>query len=155
MNASVKYSLNRASEQEIAKHLLHCDMYFLPPLSARVEIKDYAKKIQGNATRFEAWLDGRLVGLVAAYCNDQKNFITYITSVSVLRETTGKGIAACLMKRCIEHAKSLGMKQICLEVACDNAAAIGLYKKLNFILEKANEPLVSMNLYLKNGDEHE
>jgi len=92
---------------------------------------------------------------VAAYCNDQKNLITYITSVSVLREIIGKGIAACLMKHCIEHAKSLGMKQICLEVAYDNAAAIGLYKKFNFIMEKANEPLISMNLYLINGDEHE
>lgn len=154
MTESVVYALNTAPEDEIRGHLLRCDMNFLPPLSTRVEVKDYANKIWEKATRFEAWEGGTLVGLVAVYCNDIENFVAYITSVSVLQESTGKGVAACLMRNCIEHARSSGMKRISLEVACDNTPAIRLYEKFDFIVEKKHGSMVSMNLYLNNGDKH-
>ena len=90
MQAAVDYLSNKASEAEIAEHLSRCDADFVPPLSGRVEINDYAKKIASKATRFEAWSGGTLVGLVAAYCNDQEKHIAYITSVSVLRNGRAK-----------------------------------------------------------------
>ena len=149
MSELVEYDLNKASEAEIAEHLLCCDADFVPSLSSRVEINDYARKIAGKATRFEAWSGGMLVGLVAAYCNDQEKHIAYITSVSVLREWMGKGIAANLMKQCIEHAETSGMWQISLEVASDNTPAIKLYEKSGFVAGKMNAPFVTMDLYLK------
>ena len=151
MSESFEYRLNTASEAEITEHLLRCDADFVPPLSGRVEISDYAQKIASKATRFEAWSGGLLVGLVALYCNDQEKRIAYITSVSVLREWSGKGIAAHLMKQCIEHVRTAGMLQISLEVASDNASAISLYEKSGFVACMANEPFVTMDLYLKSG----
>ena len=147
MSVAVEFRLNHASEAEIAKHLQTCDANFVPPLSNRVEINDYAKKIANMAVRFEAWSGGTLIGLVAAYCNDQENHIAYITSVSLLREWMGKGIAASLMSRCVEHVKASGMRQVSLEVASDNKLAIRLYEKSGFVAGKANAPFVSMNLY--------
>lgn len=155
MSAAVEFLLNAASAAQIADHLLCCDADFVPPLSGRVEINGYAQKIASKATRFEAWSGGTLVGLVAAYCNDPGKRIAYITSVSVLREWTGNGIVAHLMSQCVEHAKALGMRQIGLEVSSDNTPAIRLYEKSGFIAGKANAPFVSMNLYLKSGEEHE
>ncbi len=155
MSELVEYSLNKASEAEIAKHLLCCDVDFVPPLSGRVEIINYAQKIVNKATRFEAWSGGILGGLVAAYCNDLEKRIAYITSVSVLKAWTGKGIATCLVDQCSEHAKSLDMRQISLEVARDNMLAIKLYEKGGFVAGKANAPFVTMDLYLKSGEEHE
>jgi len=155
MSAAVEYSVNKASGAEIVEHLLTCDADFVPPLSGRVEIKDYARKITSNATRFEAWSGGRLIGLVAAYCNDQEKRIAYITSVSVLKEWMGKGIAARLMNQCVEHIKASGMRQIRLEVASDNPLAIKLYEKSGFVAGEANAPFVSMNLSLASGEEHE
>jgi ribosomal protein S18 acetylase RimI-like enzyme len=149
----VEYRLNKATEAESAEHLSRCDACFVPPLSSRVAIDDYAKKIAGNATRFEAWSGGTLVGLVAAYCNDHEQRIAYITSVSVLSEWKGKGIAGCLIKQCIEHAGALGMRQISLEVARDNVLAIKLYEKNGFVAGKANVSLGNMNLYLSSGEE--
>jgi ribosomal protein S18 acetylase RimI-like enzyme len=154
MSATVEYLSNKASEAEIAEHLSHCDADFVPPLSGRVEIKDYAKKIINKATRFEAWSDGTLLGLLAAYCNDQEKRIAYISSVSVQKEWMGKGIAARLMSRCVEHAKASGMWQISLEVAGGNAPAIRLYEKSGFVAGKANAQFVNMNLYLKSLEEH-
>lgn len=148
MSASVEYLLNNATQAEIAEHLSRSDADFVPPLSGRVEINDYAQKIASKAIRFEAWSGGTLVGLVAAYCNDQDKRIAYITSVSVLKAWTGKGIAASLMNRCIEHAKAMGMKQVSLEAASDNTLAIRLYEKNGFVAGKANAPFVTMNLSL-------
>ncbi len=153
MSAAVKYFLDKATKAEIVGHLLRCDADFVPPLSGRVEIEGYSQKIASKATRFEAWSGDTLVGLVAAYCNDQEKCIAYITSVSVLKEWAGKGIAARLISQCIEHAKASGMRQISLEVAEDNMPAIKLYEKYGFVAGKANTPFATMNLYLKSGEE--
>jgi ribosomal protein S18 acetylase RimI-like enzyme len=147
VQTAVEYLSNKASEAEIAEHLSRCDADFVPPLSGRVEINDYAKKIASNATRFEAWSGVTLVGFVAFYCNDQEKHIAYITSVSVLRKWTGKGIVYRLMNQCIEHAKALGIRQISLEVASGNTSAIKLYEKSGFVADRVNAPFVVMNLY--------
>ena len=58
MNSTIKFFLNKASETDIAEHLEACDADFVPPLTGRVEINSYAKKIVSKATRFEAWSSG-------------------------------------------------------------------------------------------------
>ena len=150
MSEAVEYLSNKASEAEIVVHLLRGDADFVSTLSSRVEMKKYARKITNKATRFEAWSGGMLIGLVAAYCNDQVKRIAYITSVSILKEWTGKGIGARLMAQCIEHAKLSGMQQISLEVAQDNTLGIKLYEKSGFNVNKTNGLFVDMNLYLKS-----
>lgn len=151
MSEAVEYLSNKASEAEIAEHLLRCDADFVPPLSSRVEMKEYARKIANKATRFEAWSGGMLIGLVAAYCNDQVKRIAYITSVSILKEWTGKGIGVRLMAQCTEHSRVSSMQQISLDVAQDNAPAIKLYEKSGFSVSKANGSSVGMNLDFKRG----
>ena len=151
MTVAVEFLENWASEAEIAEHLQSCDADFMPPLRVRVEIREYAQKIASKSTRFEAWSGGALVGLVATYCNDQETRIAHITSVSVLKGWTGKGIAARLLGQCIAHAKAVGMQQISLEVAGDNMPAIKLYEKNGFVAAKLNDPLVPMKLVLKAG----
>ena len=148
MSNSIEYRIDKASEADIAAHLEECNADFMPRLSERVEINDYAKKIASNAARFEAWSDRKLVGLVAAYCNDHERQIAYVTSVSVLRPWTGKGIAAHLLGQCIKHVKVLGMGQISLDVAQANTSAIKLYEKSGFTVGKAAGAVVDMNLYL-------
>lgn len=155
MSVVIEYCLNKASAAEIAEHLSCCDADFVPPLSCRINIKGYANKIASKATRFEAWLDGKLVGLVAVYCNDQDKRISYITSVSVLKEWVGNGIATRLLSQCVDYAKELRMRRISLEVARDNAPAIKLYEKNGFIVAQSNAPLVVMNQYLEGKEKHE
>ena len=152
MSVAVEYLVNKASEAEIADHLRCCDADFVPTLSERVDILNYAQKIASKATRFEAWANDTLVGLVAAYCNDQETRVGHITSVSVIKVWTGKGIAARLIDQCVAHAKAAGMRQIGLEVVADNMPAIKLYKKSGFMAGKLNERLVPMKLNLKSGE---
>lgn len=155
MSAAVEFSLNAASAAQITRHLLRCEADFVPPLSGRVAIDDYARKIARNATRFEAWSGETLIGLVAAYCNDQEKRVAYITSVSVLQAWVGKGIAARLLGQCVENAKASGMRKICLEVARANNPAIKLYEKSGFVARKANASVITMGQYLEGGKDHE
>jgi ribosomal protein S18 acetylase RimI-like enzyme len=149
MSAAVELLLNKAPAAQISDHLRSSDADFVLHLSGRVNIDDYAQKIVSNATRFEAWSNGTLVGLVAAYCNDRETRVAHITNVSVPDEWTGKGIAASLIDRCVAHAKVAGMRQIDLEVAADNLPAVKLYEKCGFVAGNLNEPFVHMTLNLK------
>jgi len=152
MSFAVDYRTNSASTAQIVEHLMCCDTDFVPPLSERVEIANYAGKIVSKAARFEAWSSGTLIGLVAAYCNDLGRHIAHITSVSVVKEWTGKGIAARLIAHCIAHAKAAGMHQIGLEVAVANVPAINLYKKSGFVSSGLDKPLDLMTLNLIDED---
>jgi len=148
MNEQVEFGLNTASKAQIVDHLRVCDADFIPPLSHRVKIEKYAAKIEQKAMRFEAWFDNKLIGLIAAYFNDLEKQRAFITSVSVLREWTGKGLASQLMKQCIRHAKATDMKQLNLEVAIGNYPAISLYEKNGFTVSKTDTSFVTMNLHL-------
>ena len=140
---------NCASAAQIAEHLTLCDVDFVPTLSSRVEIRDYAQKLASQATTFEAWLGDTLIGLVAAYCNNHEQCIAYISSVSVLKTRTGKGIADSLVNQCIFYARASGMQRISLKVAGDNGPAIALYRKNGFAAISDSAPLIEMNLTLK------
>lgn len=146
MSGQIEFCLNKASEAEIADHLLRCDADFVPPLSGRVEISRYAHKIAGNATRFEAWAGGALVGLVAAYCNGSERRAAYITSVSVLQGWKGVGVASRLLERCIGHVKERGFERIELEVDGENVGAVRLYEKKSFIVNGVNGRATTMRL---------
>lgn len=148
MNGPVSYLLNKASEAEIAAHLWECDACFVAPLSTRVDIGDYSRKIASKSMRFEAWSDGTLVGLVAAYCNDHEGGTGHITSVSVLKAWTRKGIAGRLVSQFVEHAKLSGMRNISLEVASADAPAIRLYEKLGFAVNLTIRGFTRMSLIL-------
>ena len=154
-NLPIYFLLNNASASQITEHLLLCDTDFIPPLSGRVVLNEYAEKIVRNAIRFEAWSDGTLVGLVAGYCNDKEKGIAYITSVSVLKAWAGKGIATSLMEQCVTYVKASNLQEINLEVSSDNIPAIRLYTKVGFTAIRTNATCVTMNLYLKSEKKYE
>lgn len=151
MSSQIEFGMNRADEAELARHLRSCDADFVPPLSGRVELDDYAHKISAKAARFEAWVDGELVGLVAAYCNEAERGIAFITSVSVRDDWQGRGVAARLMERCIGHVATIGFKRIELEVDKENSGAIKLYEKTGFKIDKVTDRSMIMFLNMGKG----
>lgn len=132
MNEKVFYCVNQSSADEITTHLLRADAAFVPVLSSRVSIPVYAQKLHARAVRFEAWMSGELVGLVATYCNQPNSGKAFLTSVSVQPESQGKGIASRLLGQCIEYVRGLGFCQIGLEVDQRSAPAVALYQRVGF-----------------------
>lgn len=141
---------NSADAKEILLHLETCDATFYPRLSERVELADYAVKLAQNATRFEAYSDGRLIGLVAAYCNAADRNTAFVSNVSVDPKQRGQGIARKLMFACIDHVGNLYFKRLSLEVDPTALAAIRLYRGLGFS-EETDQPNGTLKMCLVLG----
>jgi ribosomal protein S18 acetylase RimI-like enzyme len=150
MTCKITDSVNQSSAAEILAHLVRADGGFEPSLSSRVDIHAYAQKLQDRAVRFEAWLDEELVGLVASYCNQpDKKGKAFVTSVSVLPQSQGQGIADRLMRQCIEHARGLGFRQMELAVDQRSMPAVALYRKLGFSTLRKDGSTLIMGMTLE------
>ena len=147
--APIEYRVDTATAQQVALHLEQCDANFVPALSGRVDVHAYAAKICGNAVRFEAWSSDVLIGLLAAYCNDPERRVAYITSVSILADRAGEGIATRLLRRCIDYVKLQRLRRINLEVAGGHRSAIHLYEKSGFTVGETKGSMILMHLDLE------
>lgn len=107
------------------------------------------KKIAQNSVTFEAWLNEELVGLIAAYINDEKKQTAFITNVSLIKEFGGRGIASQLLTNCIIFTKAQNFKEIVLEVNGKNLQALKLYEKFHFSEKATKGDLKIMHLNLQ------
>jgi ribosomal protein S18 acetylase RimI-like enzyme len=140
---SLDFKVNACTEKDIRSHLSGCNRQFSPPLSDRVDIGEYSKKLRLSAFTFEAWSDESLVGLVAAYVNKQEHSC-FITNTSVLAEFSGRGVAARLLAACLEHAHAANIEKVSLEVSKDSHPAIRLYGKFGFQVVGQREGFLQM-----------
>ena len=147
MKNLIRYQVNTATEAQIFEHFKLCNHDFIPVLSDRVDISAYASKITVKAERFEAWSGEFLVGLVAAYCNNFQDRAAYITSVSVLKNWQGSGIASELVNRCITYIKSQKFERIDLELNTESKQALCLYEKKGFKNIRVHKLTTYMTLY--------
>jgi N-acetylglutamate synthase-like GNAT family acetyltransferase len=152
MTELVEFKSDCASISEIYDFLKSCDADFVPHLSSRVNITEYAKKISQNGNLFEAWCEDKLVGLVALYCNDKENGIAYITNVNVERSFMRGGIATKLVHNAIELAKSSKMQQIYLEVAINNSSARKFYELIGFTSSVSSADKITMKMLIDRSN---
>jgi ribosomal protein S18 acetylase RimI-like enzyme len=154
MTAGVTFRSDAASPEQLAALLQRCDASFVPPLSNRVGLGAYARKIASHALRLEAWEGSEPVALLAMYCNDLDSGVAYITSVSVVPDHAGRGIASALLSEAIRRARTAGMRRIALEVDAANGGALRLYQKHGFEATSSG-PSIRMSLNLPAKDEHD
>lgn len=140
------YKTKTASENEIISHLKDCDGNFIPALSERVNIEEYAHKIFVKSVTFEAWKDKLLVGFIATYFNHKFDDSGFITYVGVANDFMGLGIASRLMELCIEHARLNDFTELKLEVNRHSDKAIRLYERFGFVNYKTDKDVLSMRL---------
>lgn len=126
------YKENSIDENLLLELIKSSDFEFNPSLSSRVNLHDYAKKLHDNGSLFEAYIDGKLVALVAMYANDNVTKKAYITYVYCKKEYRKLGIANQLIKNAFEKLKENNFKSVSLEVTTDNIPAVNLYKKFGF-----------------------
>jgi ribosomal protein S18 acetylase RimI-like enzyme len=152
MSVAIVFRTNAATAAQIADHLLRCDAQFIPRLSGRVDITNYATKIVERSVRFEAWYDGALIGLVAAYRDLSEHRDAFITSVSVLADWSRRGIGTRLVRDCVADATHLRLRSVRLEVNDRNRSAIRLYERLGFSSREARGESIYMHLDLQRID---
>lgn len=145
----IDYKIKKASQKDLYLHLEMCNHLFVPPLSDKVNLHDYAQKIYKKSQTFEAWHKKKLVGLIAVYFNDSQSKKGYITNVSVLENYINKGIASQLIKMTKEYAQNNDFTKISLEVQSKNNIAIELYKKHHFEIEHEGKEALFMEFRTK------
>lgn len=143
---TINYNINTATADDLIIHLTACDSNFIPALSEKVDIEDYAQKLSKHAVNFEAWDGGVLAGLIAAYFNDTENGLGYITNVSTVGGYSGRGIASNLLERCIAYGREQQFESIGLEVNKQSLAAVNLYQKFGFVTTGESDNMLKMNL---------
>jgi ribosomal protein S18 acetylase RimI-like enzyme len=125
------FQVDFASELRVLEHLQACDNNFSPPLSTRVDLRLYSRKLCTLGRRFECWHHDLLAGLVVAYLN-KISFECYITNVSVLCDYSGHGIGRALLTNCINSSSHHGMQVARLHVSTLNTPAVRLYERIGF-----------------------
>ena len=148
------FAHGRSQAADILRHLIACDRGFVPPLSERVAIPEYARRLADTAARFEAWSGGELVGLVAAYCNAPDRQDAFISNVSVLPDWRKQGVAGRLVRDCIAFIGTAGFAQILLEVDANAVGAVRLYENTGFKQMRAQDSSLRMCLKLRKDDDH-
>ena len=149
MTGTPRYTVDESSGADIAAHLQSCNANFIAALNERIPIADYARKLARHATRFEAWSDGNLVGLLAVYANDYERGFAHISNVSVLPGWQGMGIALAMLDQAVRRVNSLGFHTIGLEVEVNNQPARRLYERHDFAIGDRNGRFAKMSLNLK------
>lgn len=132
MSAPLRLAIDEADAAALQAHLLRTDADFMPRLSSRVQLADYAAKLRLLARSVELWHGDSLAGLVAIYCNAEPGGAAFITSVSLEPSWRGQGWADQLVERACELAREARLTQVRLELHCDNQPARRLYERLGF-----------------------
>lgn len=123
-------SSNNNLEKDIIEFLKKIDSLFKIPLSQKINLEEYSKKIIRNADVFLAFDSESIVGIVVGYNNDEVFKISNISVLGVLNEYQGKGIARKLINNFLKLAEEKKMKKI--KVSTIDMRALNLYKSLNF-----------------------
>lgn len=134
---------------EIYNYLSENDLIFIPPLSTRIDVQNFAVKLNKYAVHFCAFEKERLVGFTGCYFNNPGREFGFISSSSVMKEFQGRGVAKALLAKTIEFGINNGFKQIKLQVNITNLSAVRLYSEAGFIEVSRKNDLSEMTLNLK------
>ncbi|MEA3259790.1 MAG: GNAT family N-acetyltransferase [Pseudomonadota bacterium] len=114
------------------------DKEFSPPLSERVNLTVYANKLAAEAVNLFVVEGNRDIAHAAFYCNDIKFNVAYISSIAVLPNFHGSGVAGNLLDEIFERCLSKGMALLRLEVDVENLRAVKFYEKYGFQIVSDN-----------------
>lgn len=130
----IEFSINKASGEDLNIHFSNCTQAFVSGIERRMILNDYVAKIRTNATTFELWEQGCLVGLIAVYINRGVEYPAYITNVSVITGYQHRGLSKKLMDELLHYLKNKKFTAVRLEVEKKNVIARSLYDKYGFEL---------------------
>lgn len=146
---------NSINHQNLVDFLREIDHDFVTPLSARVDLFEYAEKLRKNANFYIAYNLGsdNILGFIAFYANDKRKERAFVPIMGVANSLRGKGIGGRLIKMTLCHLKSDGFEKVAME-PWENGPARPLYERNGFkFVNKLSEEQngmyrINMELYL-------
>lgn len=145
ISESIKFTYNKADDQNILNHLKNVENLFTPRLSSYVDLISYSNKLFNKAQRIELWDKDCLIGLVAFYINVDAIFIS---NVSLDKNYQKYGYGKSMMNELFSFSKSNNIYRIELEVKESNKVALNFYTNLGFIFKKRVDDQMQLLLIL-------
>lgn len=132
---------SKLKDNDIVSFLKLCDSSFVPPLSARVDLNVYSKKLATKTEHFCAIIEGQLAGLSCCYCNDQLLKTAFISVLCMHPDFQNIGIGNKLILFLIAGIQQMGFKKVKAEVNKLNAASCHMFKRADFnLIGEDNDP---------------
>ena len=127
----LEYSHRTPGFEELYSFLRLSDKEFDIPLSDKLDLEVYARKLWENSTCITCREDGVIVGMLNCYTNRPPQ--GYISNVCILGDYQGKGIFVQMFSELCSVCHSRGITEILLQVNKGNHKAIKSYSKLGFV----------------------
>ncbi len=122
-----------ADRELLTSYLQSVDPQFSPPLSRRVDLGVYARKLLEHGIVAVALRgEGQIGGVAAFYANDRERRVAYLSLVVVDGDAQGRGVGTQLVTHALATAARRGMQRMRLEVQCNNTKAQAFYQRLGF-----------------------
>jgi ribosomal protein S18 acetylase RimI-like enzyme len=122
---------NAFNEDKITEILIHYDDYFIPKISDRKNIIEYARKLSANATFILAKNKKKIVGFTAFYFNPVPK-TTYLALIATDRNFQRLGIGKSMIYKLIEYCTTHNSAGILLEMRANNLNLFNFYNSLGF-----------------------
>ncbi len=119
--------------KRILQFLREVDEYFIPSLSSRVNIDEYAIKLSLNAHTLFLKQGLNDVASASVYCNKRD---AYLSSIAVKKEFFHQGLGSRLMQETMDHCRREKCRCLRLQVFNNNEKSIDFYTRCGLMIEK-------------------
>lgn len=127
---ALRYSCGKLSFQEVRTFLLETDKEFPTPLSSRVDIDVYARKLSEFSDFSLCWDGNSIVGMISCYMNRPP--LGYISNACVKKQYQANKVFSKLFHQLLTQAKERGILRFQLEVDAENDNARRVYEHYGF-----------------------
>ena len=113
--------------------LLEIEQDYVPTLSNRLDIVQYAEKLQSHATFGVAQEleSSQIIGIIAFYCNDPLGINAYLPIIGISKEARGRGIGRKLFNDVLVFVQKMRFLNISMQT-WEGHRALGFYKSCGF-----------------------
>ena len=135
-----KMDKSEQSVKQIADFIKANECLLPDPYSQKVDITEYAAKLN---TLGECWcikIDGRMAGFVGGYINDLKSKRAFLQLILISADYQNRHGGKILIDAFSSCAKERGFKDVQLTVDLCNAKALHFYNKLGFVKSEEIHP---------------
>jgi len=124
--------LDQNCSEKIERFIVKVDDEFIPPLSSKVSIPQWSKKLNALAVNIaKVNFNGDLDALISFYPNKDKE--SYISFIAVGKSQRGKKLAGTLLDRCIKICTDMRSTSIKVHTWLSNDKISNIYHSRGFV----------------------
>lgn len=138
------------NKKEVFEYLQKVDKDFPQPLSDRVDLFEYAKKMIDNGIVVLEKDRDKIMAMGVVYANDYDTGEAYWSMLSVCSEYSGRGLGKKIMNKICDICKEKGFKIVTLHTNISNTVAFRMYENRGFKVCERDGDRVKMSLNLEN-----